>query len=83
VTGEHSGPKRASVLARSPIARVAGRRRGRRFVRGGRSHRRRAPACPGPRSASTPQCRPSTAALPAAGKPPEVALRAIMRKLAA
>jgi transposase len=76
-------PKGAASLAgRAPIARDSGQHRGKRCIRGGRAPLRQAlylPALVAVRCHAALQAKYE--ALLAAGKPPKVALVAIMRKL--
>ena len=76
-------PKGAASLAGlAPIARDFGQRRGKRCIRGGRAHLRQAlymPALVAVRFNAAMKAKYD--ALRAAGKPPKVALTAIMRKL--
>lgn len=72
----------ASLAGLAPIARDSGQYRGKRFIRGGRAHLRQAlymPALVAIRFNTT--LRAKYAALRSAGKPPKVALTAIMRKV--
>ena len=72
----------ASLAGPAPIARDSGHRSGKRFIRGGRAQLRRAlpmPALVAVRFDADLKARYE--ALLAAGKPPKVALVAIMRKL--
>jgi transposase len=73
----------ASLAGLAPVARDSGQHRGRRFIRAGRAHFRHAlymPALVAIRFNA--DMRAKYQALTAAGKPPKVALTAIMRKLA-
>ena len=73
----------ASLAGLAPIARDPGQTRGRRVIRGGRAHLRQAlymPALVAVRFNAA--FKNKYQALIAAGKPPKVALIAIMRKLA-
>jgi transposase len=77
---EHKGA--ASLAGLAPIARDSGQHRGKRFIRGGRAHLRQAlymPALVAVRFNAALKAKYD--ALRAAGKPPKVALVAIMRKL--
>jgi transposase len=77
---EHRCAARRAGLA--PIARASGQRTGKRFIRGGRAHLRQAlylPALVAVRFNAAMKAKYH--ALLAAGKPPKVALTAIMRKL--
>jgi len=77
---EHKGA--ASLAGLAPIARDSGQRSGQRFIRGGRAHLRQAlymPALVATRFNAAMKAKYD--ALLAAGKPPKVALTAIMRKL--
>jgi transposase len=72
----------ASLAGVAPVARDSGSSRGRRMIRGGRAHVRQAlymPALVAVRF--NPDLKAKYRALLAAGKPPKVALTAIMRKL--
>lgn len=72
----------ASLAGLAPIARDSGQSRGRRFIRGGRASLRQAlymPALVATRF--NPDLRAKYQALRAAGKPPKLALTAVMRKL--
>jgi len=72
----------ASLAGLAPIARDSGQRSGKRFIRGGRAHLRHAlymPALVAVRFSAAMKAKYD--ALRAAGKPPKVALTAIMRKL--
>ena len=72
----------ASLAGLAPIARDSGRQRGKRSIRGGRAHLRQAlylPALVAVRF--NPDLKARYDALRAAGKPPKVALTAVMRKL--
>lgn len=72
----------ASLAGLAPIARDSGQHRGKRFIHGGRAHIRQAlymPALVATRF--NPQMKAKYQALRAAGKPPKLALTAIMRKL--
>ena len=73
----------ASLAGLAPVARDSGQHRGRRFIRAGRAHFRHAlymPALVAIRFNA--DMKAKYQALTAAGKPPKVALTAIMRKLA-
>ncbi|SEG71122.1 Transposase IS116/IS110/IS902 family protein, partial [Methylobacterium sp. 190mf] len=72
----------ASLAGLAPMARDSGRSTGRRFIRGGRTGLRRAlymPALVATRF--NPDLRAKYQALRDAGKPPKLALTAVMRKL--
>lgn len=72
----------ASLAGLAPMARDSGRTQGRRFIRGGRAGLRRAlymPALVATRF--NPDLRTKYQALLAAGKPPKLAITAVMRKL--
>jgi transposase len=72
----------ASLAGLAPIARDSGRTSGKRFIRGGRAHLRQAlymPALVAVRFNAGLKAKYTV--LRAAGKPPKVALTAIMRKL--
>jgi transposase len=72
----------ASLAGLAPIARDSGQHRGKRSIRGGRTHLRQALDMP---ALSAVRCNAALKAkydaLRAAGKPPKLALTAIMRKL--
>lgn len=72
----------ASLAGLAPLARDSGQHRGKRFIRGGRAQLRQAlymPALVAVRF--NPDLKAKYDALRAAGKPPKLALTAIMRKL--
>ena len=72
----------ASLTGLAPIARDSGQHRGKRHIRGGRAHLRQAlymPALVATRF--NPDMKAKYQALVAIGKPPKVALTAVMRKL--
>ena len=72
----------ASLAGLAPIARDSGQRRGKRFIRGGRAHLRQAiymPALVAVRFNA--DLKAKYKSLRAAGRPPKVALTAVMRKL--
>ena len=72
----------ASLAGLAPIARDSGQHRGKRHIRGGRAQLRQAlymPALVATRF--NPDMRAKYTALVAAGKPPKVAITAVMRKL--
>lgn len=72
----------ASLAGLAPIARDSGQRSGKRFIRGGRAHLRQAlymPALVAIRFNA--DMKTKYQALLAAGKPPKVAITAVMRKL--
>lgn len=72
----------ASLAGLAPIARDSGQHRGKRHIRGGRAHLRQAlymPALVATRF--NPDMKTKYQALVASGKPPKVALTAVMRKL--
>lgn len=72
----------ASLAGLAPIARDSGQHRGKRHIRGGRAHLRQAlymPALVATRF--NPDMKAKYQALVAIGKPPKVALTAVMRKL--
>ena len=72
----------ASLAGLAPIARDSGQHRGKRFIRGGRGTLRQALYMPALVAARfNPQLKAKYEALRAAGKPPKVAITAIMRKL--
>lgn len=73
----------ASLAGLAPIARDSGQHRGKRHIRGRRAKLRQAlymPALVATRI--NPEMRAKYTALVAAGKPPKVAITAVMRKLA-
>lgn len=73
----------ASLAGLAPMARDSGQQNGKRFIRGGRAHLRQAlymPALVAVRHNAA--MKEKYQAFIAAGKPPKVALTAIMRKLA-
>ncbi len=73
----------ASLAGLAPIARDSGRHSGKRFIRAGRAHLRQAlymPALVAIRF--NPDMKAKYQTLIGAGKPPKVAITAIMRKLA-
>jgi transposase len=79
-TLEHKGA--ASLAGLAPLARDSGQHRGKRFIRGGRAPLRQAlymPALVAVRFDAAMKAKYQ--ALRVAGKPPKVALVAIMRKL--
>ena len=72
----------ASLAGLAPIARDSGQHRGKRFIRGGRQHLRHAIYMPALVAARfNPDLKAKYDKLRAAGKPPKVALTAVMRKL--
>jgi len=72
----------ASLAGLAPIARDSGRTRGKRFIRGGRAQLRHALYMPALVAARcNPQLKAKYEALRAAGKPPKVAITAVMRKI--
>lgn len=72
----------ASLAGLAPIARDSGRTSGKRFIRGGRAQLRQALYMPALVAArSNPELKAKYEALRAAGKPPKVAITAVMRKL--
>ncbi len=72
----------ASLAGLAPIARDSGQHRGKRFIRGGRASLRQAVYMPALVAARfNPDLKTKYEALRAAGKPPKVALIAVMRKL--
>jgi len=72
----------ASLAGLAPVARDSGTSRGRRTIRGGRAHVRQALSMPALVAARfNPDLKAKYQALLGAGKPPKVALTAIMRKL--
>jgi len=76
-------PKQAASLAGlAPVARQSGAWRGKSFIRGGRAHLRQALDMPALVAARfNPDLKARFNALTAAGKPPKVAITAIMRRL--
>jgi transposase len=80
--GAIEGNAAASLAGLAPIARDSGRFRGKRFIRGGRANLRRALYMPALSAIRFNQpLKAKYQALIAAGKPPKLALTAIMRKL--
>jgi transposase len=72
----------ASLAGLAPIARDSGQHHGKRFIRGGRASLRQAVYMPAlVATRFNPDLKAKYEALRAAGKPPKVALTAIMRKL--
>lgn len=72
----------ASLAGLAPIARDSGRKTGQRFIRGGRGHLRQALYMPTLVAVRFNQSmKAKYEALRTAGKPPKVALTAVMRKL--
>jgi len=72
----------ASLAGLAPIAHDSGQHRGKRFIRGGRAHLRQAPYMPALVAIHfDADLKAKYDTLRAAGKPPKVALTAIMRKL--
>jgi transposase len=72
----------ASLAGLAPIARDSGQHRGKRFIRGGRASLRQAVYMPALVAVRfNPDLKAKYEALRAAGKPPKVALTAVMRKL--
>ncbi len=72
----------ASLAGLTPIARDSGQHRGKRHIRGGRAQLRQAlymPALVATRF--NPDMKAKYTALVAAGKPPKIAITAVMRKL--
>jgi transposase len=73
----------ASLAGLAPIARDSGQYSGKRFIRAGRAHLRQALYMPSLVAIRfNPDMKAKYQALIAAGKPPKVAITAIMRKLA-
>ena len=80
--GELASKQAASLAGLAPVARESGTWRGKSFIRGGRAHLRQAlylPALVAMRFNAP--LKAKYQALIAAGKPPKVAITAIMRKL--
>lgn len=72
----------ASLAGLAPVARDSGRKHGKRFIQGGRAALRQALYMPALVAARfNPQLKAKYAALIQAGKPPKLAITAIMRKL--
>ena len=76
------GNRAASLAGLAPLARESGAWKGRRFIQGGREKLRRLLYMP---AVAAIRCNPDLAskytALRDAGKPPKVAITAVMRKL--
>lgn len=80
--GTLSGKQAASLAGLAPVARDSGTMRGRRFIRGGRSHVRKALFMAALATARSGAVFHATyQAMRDAGKPPKVAIVALMRKL--
>ncbi len=80
--GTLSGPRAASLAGLAPVTRESGNWKGRAFIQGGRQKVRRALYMPALAAIRwNPGLRRKYEALLAAGKPPKVALTAVMRKL--
>lgn len=80
--GELSGAQAASLSGTAPRTRQSGKRQARAFVHGGRAHIRRILYMPALIAARhNPDMKTLYQRLTEAGKPPKVALAAIMRKL--
>ena len=80
--GTLTGSRAASLAGLAPVTRESGSYKGRSFIQGGRHHVRRLlymPAVVAIRC--NPDLKRTYAALVAKGKPPKVALTAVMRKL--
>ncbi len=80
--GTMTGPQAASLAGLAPVTRESGTWKGRSFIQGGRDKVRRMlymPALAAIRA--NPVHAQKYAALVAAGKPPKVAITAVMRKL--
>ena len=80
--GTLENPQAASLAGLAPVARDSGKWRGTRSIRGGRANLRQAiymPALVATRF--NPDFKAKYQALIAAGKPPKIAIVAIMRKL--
>ena len=80
--GTMTGPRAASLAGLAPVTRESGTWKGRSFIQGGREKVRRMlymPALAATRF--NPDLKRKYEALRAAGKPPKVALTAVMRKL--
>ncbi len=80
--GAMTGPRAASLAGLAPVTRESGAWKGRSFIQGGRGKVRRMLYMP---ALAAIRCNPGLRrkyeALRAAGKPPKVALTAVMRKL--
>lgn len=80
--GTMSGKKIASLSGLAPMTRQSGKWRGQAFIQGGRKHLRDALYMPALVAARfNPDLKAKYQAMIAAGKPPKVALTALMRKL--
>ncbi len=80
--GTLTGKQIASLAGLAPMTRQSGRWRGAAFIQGGRQHLRRALYLPAlVASRFNPDLQRKYQAMIAAGKPPKVALTALMRKL--
>jgi transposase len=80
--GQIENKAAASLAGLAPIAQDSGRKHGKRFIQGGRAGLRQALYMPALVAARfNPQLKAKYAALIGAGKPPKLAITAIMRKL--
>jgi len=80
--GEIDAKQAAALAGLAPIARQSGNWRGKSSIRGGRSHLRQALYMPALVAARfNPDLKKSYDSFIAAGKPPKVAITAVMRKL--
>jgi len=80
--GSLGQPQAASLAGLAPMARDSGQFKGRRFIRGGRAGLRQALYMPALVAACfNPDLKAKYQALTQAGKPPKLAITAVMRKL--
>ena len=80
--GTLTGPRAASLAGLAPVTRESGNWKGRSFIQGGRERVRRALYMPALVAIRwNPGHKRKYEALLAAGKPPKVAITAVMRKL--
>ena len=80
--GTLTGPRAASLAGLAPVTRESGHWKGRGFIQGGRHHVRRLLYMPALVAVQhNPDLKRKYEALVARGKPPKVALTAVMRKL--
>ncbi len=80
--GTLTGPRAASLGGLAPVTRESGSWKGRSFIQGGRHHLRRVLYMPAAVAIRwNPDLKRTYEALVAKGKPPKVALTAVMRKL--
>ena len=80
--GTLTGPRAASLAGLAPVTRESGHWKGRGFIQGGRHHIRRLLYMPALVAVQhNPDLKRKYEALVARGKPPKVALTAVMRKL--